>query len=378
MLDASRWRARHRPTGVRDEGDPRSRRHRRSRHRGGAGVLPRRARPRGRRRRGCRRRSACVRISCRSGDATLELLEGTAADSAITKYVEKRGPGLHHITLRVDDIGAALAQLKARGVRLIDEQPRPGAEGALVAFIHPSSAHGVLVELKQERRRRSPSASAAVPRRRPARPVSHRTPAPSGSLAIRLGELELISLYDGYFGLDGGSMFGVVPRPLWSAVVAPTIATGFRWRCGRCWCAACARCSSTPAWATRKTRSLPTSTRSIGRSTSTMRWRRLASRPRISTSCSPPTCTSITPADSRCVTRAGRVRPRFPRARYVVRRGEWEDATHPHERNRASYLADNFRAAGGGRRAVPGRRRSDHHAGSAGRARRRDTPRIIR
>ena len=56
---------------------------------------------------------------------------------------------MHHITLRVDDIGAALAQLKARGARLIDEQPRPGAEGALVAFIHPSSAHGVLVELKQ-------------------------------------------------------------------------------------------------------------------------------------------------------------------------------------------------------------------------------------
>jgi methylmalonyl-CoA/ethylmalonyl-CoA epimerase len=53
------------------------------------------------------------------------------------------------VTFRVDDIHAALAELKARGVRLVDEQPRPGAEGALVAFIHPSSAHGVLVELKQ-------------------------------------------------------------------------------------------------------------------------------------------------------------------------------------------------------------------------------------
>jgi methylmalonyl-CoA epimerase len=80
---------------------------------------------------------------------TLELLEATAPDSPISKYLEKRGPGLHHITLRVDDIGAALAELRARGVRLIDEQPRAGAEGALVAFIHPSSAHGVLVELKQ-------------------------------------------------------------------------------------------------------------------------------------------------------------------------------------------------------------------------------------
>ena len=83
------------------------------------------------------------------GEAKLELLEATAADSPIAKYVDKRGPGLHHITLRVDDIEAALAQLKAHGARLIDERPRPGAEGSLVAFVHPSSAHGVLVELKQ-------------------------------------------------------------------------------------------------------------------------------------------------------------------------------------------------------------------------------------
>jgi methylmalonyl-CoA/ethylmalonyl-CoA epimerase len=83
------------------------------------------------------------------GDAALELLEPTADDSPIAKYVGKRGPGLHHITLRVDDIAAALAQLKARGVRLIDEAPRPGAHGSLVAFVHPSSTHGVLVELKQ-------------------------------------------------------------------------------------------------------------------------------------------------------------------------------------------------------------------------------------
>jgi len=83
------------------------------------------------------------------GDAALELLEATADDSPIAKYVAKRGPGLHHITLRVDDIHAALARLKDKGVRLIDESPRPGAHGSLVAFIHPSSAHGVLVELKQ-------------------------------------------------------------------------------------------------------------------------------------------------------------------------------------------------------------------------------------
>jgi methylmalonyl-CoA epimerase len=84
-----------------------------------------------------------------AGEAALELLEATADDSPIAKYVAKRGPGLHHITLRVDDIRAALEQLKARGVRLIDDTPRQGAHGSLVAFIHPSSAHGVLVELKQ-------------------------------------------------------------------------------------------------------------------------------------------------------------------------------------------------------------------------------------
>ena len=84
-----------------------------------------------------------------AGPASLELLEATGSESTIARYVEKRGPGLHHITLRVDDIRAALEQLKARGVRLIDDTPRPGAHGALVAFIHPSSAHGVLVELTQ-------------------------------------------------------------------------------------------------------------------------------------------------------------------------------------------------------------------------------------
>jgi methylmalonyl-CoA epimerase len=86
-----------------------------------------------------------------AGESALELLEATTDDSPIATYVAKRGPGLHHITLRVDDIHAALARLKAKGVRLIDETPRPGAHGSLVAFVHPSSAHGVLVELKESK-----------------------------------------------------------------------------------------------------------------------------------------------------------------------------------------------------------------------------------
>jgi methylmalonyl-CoA/ethylmalonyl-CoA epimerase len=85
------------------------------------------------------------------GESRLELLEATAPESPIARYIDRRGPGLHHITLRVDDIAAALARLRARGVRLIDEQPRPGAEGSLIAFVHPESTGGVLVELKQSR-----------------------------------------------------------------------------------------------------------------------------------------------------------------------------------------------------------------------------------
>jgi methylmalonyl-CoA/ethylmalonyl-CoA epimerase len=85
-----------------------------------------------------------------AGDATLEILEPTADDSPIARFIARRGPGMHHVALRVDDIVGALAELKGRGVRLIDETPRPGAHGSLVAFIHPSSAHGVLVELKQK------------------------------------------------------------------------------------------------------------------------------------------------------------------------------------------------------------------------------------
>ena len=84
-----------------------------------------------------------------AGEATFELLEATADDSPIAKFVAKRGPGLHHVALRVDDIVAALAELKGRGVRLIDETPRAGAHHSLVAFLHPASTHGVLVELKQ-------------------------------------------------------------------------------------------------------------------------------------------------------------------------------------------------------------------------------------
>jgi methylmalonyl-CoA/ethylmalonyl-CoA epimerase len=84
-----------------------------------------------------------------AGGTAVELLEATSPDSPIAKFAAKRGPGLHHVTFEVPDIAATLATLKAKGVKLIDETARPGAHDSLVAFIHPSSAHGVLVELKQ-------------------------------------------------------------------------------------------------------------------------------------------------------------------------------------------------------------------------------------
>ncbi len=81
------------------------------------------------------------------GETRVELLEPTTESSPVAKFLEKRGPGIHHIAVRVDDIGATLRQLKEQGMRLIDEAPRVGAGGCLVAFIHPSSAGGVLLEL---------------------------------------------------------------------------------------------------------------------------------------------------------------------------------------------------------------------------------------
>jgi methylmalonyl-CoA/ethylmalonyl-CoA epimerase len=82
------------------------------------------------------------------GESRLELLEPTDPGSVIARFLEKRG-GLHHVCVLVDDLEAALAELKARKVRLIDEAPRTGAGGCRVAFVHPQAAGGVLLELKQ-------------------------------------------------------------------------------------------------------------------------------------------------------------------------------------------------------------------------------------
>jgi len=262
------------------------------------------------------------------GEAKLELLEATAPDSPIAKYTDKRCPGLHHITLRVDDIHAALAQLKARGARLIDEQPRPGAEHSLVAFVHPSSAHGVLVELKQS------SAISHLPSA-----ISHQ---PLAISRYALGDLELISVSDGFIRLDGGAMFGIVPKPLWekqapadgrnrvTLAMRPLIVRGARTMIIDAGLGAKDSAKFHDIYGVDRTRSLEVTMAEAG----------------------------IAPEDVDIVLAThlhfdhaggftyrdagGRVRPTFPRAQYIVRRGEWEDATHTHPRNRASYLADNF------------------------------------
>ena len=85
----------------------------------------------------------------RVGETYLELLLPTAGDSPVAKFLETRGEGFHHLALEVEDIHGAVAELKAAGVRLIDETPREGAHGALVAFLHPKATYGLLIELVQ-------------------------------------------------------------------------------------------------------------------------------------------------------------------------------------------------------------------------------------
>jgi methylmalonyl-CoA epimerase len=267
------------------------------------------------------------------GEAKLELLEATAPDSAIAKYVEKRGPGLHHITLRVDDIAAALAQLKARGARLIDEQARPGAEGGLVAFIHPASAHGVLVELKQS------SGSEGV------KAGSPHLPGPSLDAVVRrytVGDLELVSLADGFFRLDGGSMFGTVPKVLWETkapadernritlAMRPLIIRGARTMIVDAGLGSKESERFHQMYGVDRSRSLDDSLAEAGIAPEEIDIV-LASHLHFDHA------GGFTVRDA-----AGRIRPRFPRAQYIARRGEWDDATHPHARSRASYLADNY------------------------------------
>jgi len=85
-----------------------------------------------------------------TGNTKVELLEGIGDESPVSKFVERKGPGVHHLCFEVEDIGRVMQELKEAGVRLIDETPQAGAEGKLVAFLHPKSASGVLIELTEK------------------------------------------------------------------------------------------------------------------------------------------------------------------------------------------------------------------------------------
>ncbi|MDQ2930190.1 MAG: methylmalonyl-CoA epimerase [Gemmatimonadota bacterium] len=85
-----------------------------------------------------------------AGDQLVELLEPRSPDSPISKFLERRGPGIHHICFAVQDLDSTLARCRATGIRLIDETPRMGAEGKRIAFLHPASTGGVLIELTED------------------------------------------------------------------------------------------------------------------------------------------------------------------------------------------------------------------------------------
>ena len=86
------------------------------------------------------------------GESEIELLESTSQDGVLARFIEKRGEGVHHIAVRVDDCAVALAKLKAAGVRTVDDAPKPGSRGTKVAFVHPSATGGVLLELVEHPR----------------------------------------------------------------------------------------------------------------------------------------------------------------------------------------------------------------------------------
>ena len=256
-----------------------------------------------------------------AGPSSLELLQATDPESPIARFVGKRGPGLHHITLRVDDIRAALAHLRQRHVTLVDDEPRPGAEGATVAFIHPSSAHGVLVELKQ---------------------AATKHPAPELPKTIRLGDIDIVTVSDGFFYLDGGAMFGVIPKTFWEKKAPPDERNRIRMAM-RTVLLRGPRTMLIDAGAGDKM---------TARQADIYRFER-----GFNLQHSLPAA-GVSPADIEVVLAThlhfdhaggfterapdGTVRPRFPRAQYVVRRGEYEDAMNPNERTRGSYFLENY------------------------------------
>lgn len=254
------------------------------------------------------------------GGARLELLQALTPDSPVGRFLARRGPGLHHITLRVENLDALLAHVRARGLRLVDAEPRPGADGSRVAFLHPDAAHGVLVEFVEVR---------------PQRPNLD-------VVRLAIGDMQVSVVHDGLFRLDGGAMFGVVPRTLWEKKVAadernriqlsmrPLVVEGE-------WGRLLIDCGAGDKWSSKereiygfdRTRHLDHALETLGLTASDV-------------SLVVPTHLHFDHVGGATMRVGERLVPRFPNARYCIRRAEWEDATHPHARNKASYLAQDF------------------------------------
>ena len=261
----------------------------------------------------------------RTGAAAVELLEASRPDSPIARFLDKRGPGLHHITLAVDDIDAAIAHLRERNVRLIDERPRSGSRGSRIAFVHPSSAHGVLLELKQ----------AGLPGETAAGALA-------GVRRFAFGDLELISLSDGYFRLDGGGMFGVVPKSLWEHQLPADdrnrVRLGMRPLLVRG-----ARTMLIDAGLGAKLSPKLNDIYGVDRSWALDRALAAAGVQPGDIDIVLATHLHFDHAGGFTSIAADRVQPTFPRAQYIVRRGEWDEANAPNDRTRASYLPENFK-----------------------------------
>jgi glyoxylase-like metal-dependent hydrolase (beta-lactamase superfamily II) len=208
---------------------------------------------------------------------------------------------------------------------MIDDAPRPGAEGSTIAFVHPAATHGVLVELKQSRG----AATTAAPSWRVER--------------YTLGNLELVSVSDGFLRLDGGSMFGVVPKPLWEKR-APADDRNRITLAMRCLLVrGGARTMLIDAGLGDKDDEKFHDIYGVDRS-------RNLDHALAEAGVSPEDIDVVLASHLHFDHAGGftvrdaqrRVKPRFPRAQYIVRRGEWEDALHPNARNRASYINDNY------------------------------------
>jgi len=237
-----------------------------------------------------------------------------AVETVIAAVENDRG---HLIAESADLLFHLLVLLKARGVKLVDEQARPGAGGALVAFIHPSAAHGVLVELKQ--------------------PAT--LPLQTAPKSLAWGDFQLTSVNDGGIRLDGGAMFSVVPKPLWEKKLPnddrnrvqlsmrPLVVQSH-------WGTLIIDCGAGDKWDAKlrdiygldRTRTLDHALADAGLSAESID-EVLATHLHF---------------DHFGGATTPQLTPRFPRARYLIRAAEWEDATHPHERNRASYVQHDF------------------------------------